>query len=120
MFLREEPTEVVSEHLLDAITNDHDRRILSIAQSEPVEAQEIMDATGIARSTVYRRLSELVDHGLLEIAEAVLREGHRVDRYRSVCDLVEMSIRDATVEIRWVLAQTGEGDRHVLWPPQNG
>ncbi len=117
MYLEEEPSDVSAEDILDAVTNKHDRRILAMAQRQPVEAKEIIRETQIARSTVYRRLSRLLDRGLIEIEEAVMRNGHRVERYRSALCLLALLVTEGGLETRWALEGEGSIRRRRLEPP---
>lgn len=109
VYIEEEPPTVARDHLLDALTRDHDRRILALAQSKAMEAQEIMDETGIPRSTVYRRVSTLLERGLLDVEEVVVKNGHRVERYRSACSFLGLTIQEGSIEIQWT-----EGDEGAL------
>jgi Fic family protein len=57
--------EITSEAVIEALSNDHDRRILSMAQQAPIEAQEVIKSTDIPKTTVYRRIQDLEERGLL-------------------------------------------------------
>lgn len=101
MFVREEPTKLDEGDVLAALVNDHDRRILAAAQNQPVEAADVVEATGIPRSTTYRRIRKLQEKGLLEAVNDRIRDGHRVERYRSAITVVELKIQDGVIETRW-------------------
>ncbi len=57
--------------------DDRDRAILRALEARPMTASELMDATGIPRTPLYRRLKRLIEEGLIEAVE----EGG-VRRYR--------------------------------------
>lgn len=101
MFLQPQETEITSEAVVTAMANEHDRRILAAAQEEPVDAQTIIEETGISKSTVYRRLDRLQEMGLLETADGRLRNGHAVDRYRARARIISLHVRDGNIEATW-------------------
>lgn len=125
VFLEPEGRSWSVDQLLDALGNPNDREILALAQQRPVDAQEIMEVTGFPKSTVYRRLRELEDCGLLIPCSGVVRNGHAVERYR--CCLEELCVRlvDGHVEVSWgprtaPPADRGEDHRPRRAPPSVG
>lgn len=114
MFLSaEEPEGVDEEALLTALANRWDRRILAMAQETPIAAKTILARTEIPKSTLYRRVNELHERGLLVVVRSTIEDGHRIDRYR--CPLAELSvtIAEGRVELDWepaeAVAPTVEG-----------
>ena len=65
----------ISQYEID----ERDRMILDVLKSGPKTASEIMEATGIPKSPLYRRLSKLVEKGYIE---SVKVEGKNVYRLR--------------------------------------
>ncbi len=118
VYLRDDPTGLTHEHILEALAKAHDRRILAAAQLEPQEARELMDATGIAPSTVYRRINALQEKDLLTTHDTKLRNGNRIERYQATAPFLEVHIAQGIIQIRW--AQEGSGPLHSRqhWPPR--
>lgn len=100
MFLEQAAPEIQPTDVLAALSNEHDRQILALAQPEPVAAQRILEETGIAKSTLYRRLRQLEDSGLLTVEHTSLQEGQMVDRFRSRLSSVSMRIQEGRIETR--------------------
>lgn len=117
MYLRDDPTGLRHEPVLDALAKPHDRRILAVAQLQPLEAQRIMEATGIAPSTVYRRINALQENDLLRTHDAKLRNGNRIERYQATTPYLELHIAQGTIEIRWAQEGSGPLRTHQHWPP---
>lgn len=117
MYLRDDPTGLSHEPVLDALAKPHDRRILAAAQLQPLEAQQIMEATGIAPSTVYRRINALQDHDLLRTHDAKLRNGNRIERYQATTPYLELHIAQGAIEIRWAREGSGPLRTRQHWPP---
>lgn len=98
VFLREARSEVDPDAVLTALSKPHDREILAIAQDGPVAAQDLLERTPIPQSTLYRRINELEEAGLLEVVDTTIQGGHPVDRYR--CPLRGLTVRIAEGEIK--------------------
>lgn len=125
VFLEPENRSWSVDQLLDALGNPNDRKILSLAQQRPVDAQEIMEVTGFPKSTVYRRLRELEDCGLLVPCSGVVRNGHAVERYRCCLDDISVRLVDGQIEVSWdpgtsPPADRGEDRRYQGAPPPIG
>lgn len=116
MFLRPQETEITSEAVVSAMANEHDRRILAATQEEPVDAQTIIEETGISKSTVYRRLDRLQEMGLLETADGRLRNGHAVDRYQARAKSISLHVRDGTIEATWTGAREEDAPSDLTRP----
>lgn len=116
MFLQPQETEITSEAVITAMANEHDRRILAATQEEPVDAQTIIEETGISKSTVYRRLDRLEEMGLLETADGRLRNGHAVDRYRARAKSISLHVRDGAIEATWHEAREEDALSDLLRP----
>jgi len=59
--------------LVEAVDDERDRLIIDALRRRPMTASELMEETGIPKSPLYRRLSRLVEEGVVE----VVREGQR-------------------------------------------
>lgn len=101
MFLQESSTPVTEQAVFEALGNPHDRQILAHAQADEVEAQGLIERTGIPKSTIYRRIDRLCEIGLLEATGGRLRNGHVVDRYRARIDDLALVVQDGEIHARW-------------------
>lgn len=74
-----------------------------------------MEITGFPKSTVYRRLRELEDRGLLVPCSGVVRNGHAVERYRCCLDDISVRLVDGHIEVSWdpgTLPPADRGEDH--------
>lgn len=101
MFLREARPVVDPDAVLTALSKPYDREILAIAQDRPVAAQDLLDRTPIPQSTLYRRINELQDAGLLEVVDTTIQGGHPVDRYRCPLQGLTIRIAEGEVQVDW-------------------
>ena len=87
------------ERILDALGDAASRGILLMLNESPRSAQELLQANKIPQSTLYRKLHDLQQLGLVGIQRtAITAEGKRVDLYRSLLeelrvDLIGQSLR---------------------------
>jgi DNA-binding transcriptional ArsR family regulator len=87
------------ERILDALGDAASRGILLMLNETPRSAQELLQANKIPQSTLYRKLHDLQQLGLIGIQRtAITAEGKRVDLYRSLLeelrvDLIGQSLR---------------------------
>lgn len=83
-----------STDLIDAIGNKYSAEILCATRT-PISAQQLSDELDVPIATCYRRITELVDAGLLECEGSELsEEGRRTDVYRRTIDSVTISFED--------------------------
>lgn len=84
------------ERLFDVLENPRARDILTSMSDTPVTASELGGRLGIANSTMYRQLGELVDAGLVEKSVRLDPTGHHASQFsRSVSD-ISISLDDDT------------------------
>lgn len=115
MFLEESQPEIDPADVLDALSNEHDRSILALAQAKAIEAQEILARTSIPKSTLYRRLRQLEADGLIAVERGVVRDGHLVDRFRSRLSRVELVVSEGSIETRWTPAEHETSADREVW-----
>jgi DNA-binding HxlR family transcriptional regulator len=92
------------ERILDALGDAASRGILLMISDAPRSAQDLLTANRIPQSTLYRKLHELQDLGLIGIQRtAITPEGKRVDLYRSLLEelRVEMLGRELRIQARF-------------------
>ena len=92
------------ERILDALGDSASRGILLMISDAPRSAQDLLTANRIPQSTLYRKLHELQDLGLIGVQRtAITPEGKRVDLYRSLLEelRVEMLGRELRIQARF-------------------
>jgi DNA-binding transcriptional ArsR family regulator len=92
------------ERILDALGDPASRGILLMISDAPRSAQDLLTANRIPQSTLYRKLHELQDLGLIGVQRtAITPEGKRVDLYRSLLEelRVEMLGRELRIQARF-------------------
>lgn len=88
---RETPSEISGEQLLELLGDEYTRRVFSAIATEPRTGRELMDATGVSKATVYRRVNDLKDAGLIEATLVIDPNGHHHERYHAVLERAELS-----------------------------
>jgi DNA-binding transcriptional ArsR family regulator len=92
--------EPAKERILTALSDSYSRKILSATVDEPLSALEISKDYDIPITTVYRRIEELVDAGLIAaVKSGRTTDGKWYDLYRSLLLRVDVSFQDGTIRI---------------------
>jgi DNA-binding transcriptional ArsR family regulator len=92
------------ERILDALGDPAAREILLMLNDAPMSAQELLAGNRIPQSTLYRKLHELQEIGLVGVQRtAITSEGKRVDLYRSLLErlAVEMYGRTLRIDVKY-------------------
>lgn len=101
-----ESSERQAAELLDAIGDEDCRRLLRILDREgPLSVADVHDRTGIAQSTLYRKMGVLSGTPLVREETHLAEGGRQPTRYRLVADAVTVDLRD---EIAVTVAPTSE------------
>jgi DNA-binding HxlR family transcriptional regulator len=88
------------ERILEALGDRWSREILLMLNESPRSAQEIQATNRIPQSTLYRKLHELSEIGLVGIQRSVISpDGKRVELYRSLLDELKVEMRGARLRI---------------------
>jgi DNA-binding HxlR family transcriptional regulator len=92
------------ERILEALGDRWAREILLLLSEGPRSAQEIQAANRMPQSTLYRKLHELSQIGLIGVQRSVISpDGKRVELYRSLLEelTVEMRGTRLTIDVRF-------------------
>ena len=82
----------------------------------PHSAQEMLNANEIPQSTLYRKLHELEEIGLVGIQRtAITSEGKRVDLYRSLLEQLNVELKEDTLRIDVRFRDLAAERLHDLW-----
>jgi predicted transcriptional regulator len=84
-----DPTNVLS--LLD---DGHARAILAAASTEPMSASDLCETCDASKATVYRRIDDLTDYGLLEESINVSPDGNHHRMYRTTFRELTLDLED--------------------------
>jgi DNA-binding HxlR family transcriptional regulator len=88
------------ERILEALGDRWSREILLLLNDAPRSAQEIQSANRIPQSTLYRKLHELTEIGLVGVQRSIIsNDGKRVELYRSLLDELKVEMRGARLRI---------------------
>lgn len=89
------------ERILDALGDPASRGILLKLNDAPHSAQELLAANSIPQSTLYRKLHDLQQLGLVGIQRtAITPEGKRVDLYRSLLEELKVDMAGPSLHIQ--------------------
>ncbi len=89
------------ERILDALGDPAARGILLMLSEAPHSAQEILVTNRIPQSTLYRKIHDLQDLGLIGIQRtAITPEGKRVDLYRSLLEELKVDLQGRELRIQ--------------------
>jgi predicted transcriptional regulator len=83
---------VCTETILDLLGDEYTRELLEALGEQPLIGRELQERTGMSRATVYRRLDELQDAGLVESTMRVRSGGHHCKQFRLVVDEIDFSL----------------------------
>lgn len=95
---REEPSKeqetvvLPADSLVELLGDKHTRRILEMIAEDPMGGREIAEAASLSRPTVYRRLNELEDAGLVETTMAICSDGHHHKEYSAVLETANLEL----------------------------
>lgn len=115
MHIRPEPPRITPEAVIEALENPHDRRILALAQSRVVDSLEMIDATGVPRSTAYRRIERLRELNLLRIEGGAIKDGHAIERFSAAIEMASLVVEKGEVNAHWRVVETRDERLHRLW-----
>ncbi len=89
------------ERILDALGDPAARRILLMLNEAPHSAQELLADRAIPQSTLYRKLHELEELGLVGVQRtAITADGKRVDLYRSLLEELRVELQGPSLRIQ--------------------
>lgn len=92
----------LGEEIVDTYGNRDKRAIISAAFQKPAVILDILDATGIPKSSGYRIINELVEDGFLtEAGFAETSDGKKVSKYTALFEKIriELDTRGSIVEV---------------------
>jgi len=84
---------VIKENILKRLADEYSRRILQLTMQKHKTAERISSELGVPLSTVYRKIKELKETGLLIVEKSVVtKDGKVCDLYRSTIKGVKINL----------------------------
>jgi predicted transcriptional regulator len=88
--------------LLELLGDEYTLRVFEAVVEGPRTGRELIDATGVSKATVYRRLEELEETGLVESTLNIASDGNHCKQFHAAASGIEVSFGsdgfDARVE----------------------
>ena len=96
--------EVAKQRILLAMADQYSRKILTATMNEPVSALDLSKSYQIPITTVYRRIEELVEAGLIAaVKSGRTTDGKWYDLYRSLLRRIDVSFENGDVQVEVVV-----------------
>lgn len=86
---------VPASELLELLGDEYTRCVLQTVVEQPRTGREIIDAAGVSKATVYRRLDELQDAGLVEAATKIDPDGHHRKQFSAVIERLNFEFTES-------------------------
>lgn len=101
MIVSDEPSK---QRILAAMADEYSRKILTATIQEPISALELSKKYEIPITTVYRRIEELVEAGLLAaVKSGRTTDGKWFDLYRSLLRRIDVGFEHGDVRIEIIV-----------------
>ena len=81
-----------ADEIAALLTDEYAREILQAVTSEAHPACELVETLGVSRPTVYRRLDDLEEAGLVEPAMSFDPDGHHRREFRATFEAVTVTL----------------------------
>ena len=92
--------EVTKQRILAAVADEYSRMILTRTKDEPVSALNLSKNYEIPITTVYRRVEELVQAGLLgAVKSGRTSDGKWYELYRSLLSRIDISFKQGDIRV---------------------
>lgn len=108
--------ESAKERVLSAIADEYSRMILAYTMDKPASALQVSKASGIPSTTLYRRIEELVEAGLIaSVKTGRTVDGKWHDLYRSLLRRINVSFENGEVRIDVAINESVSDRFTKLW-----
>lgn len=86
----DQQTPVDVDTLLELLGDEYTYRVLEAVVEQPRTGREIMEATEVSKATVYRRLEELEEAGLVESTIHLAKDGNHCKQFHAVVSSIRV------------------------------
>lgn len=104
----DEETECDSFEVLETLGDEYTQKVLSVLAEGRITGSELIDRTDVSKATVYRRLDDLQDVGIVDSAMRIDPNGHHCEEYYIAVEKLAISFDDDGFAIE---KSSGECDR---------
>ena len=87
-----------ADELFDLLGDEYTRRVFEAVSETPRGGREIAEVTGVSRATVYRRLNDLEDAGLVASELAIADDGNHHERYEAVAESLSVGLDGGRID----------------------
>lgn len=104
-------------NLILSTYGDKDKQsVLQAIANSTLSISEILDRVSIPKSSVYKIINSLVDSGILTISDQKIKnpDGNKVLAYRAALSYVDITIKNATIEIEIQFPEKSIQQSHIL------
>jgi len=92
-------TDDSSAALLSLLGEERVRQILMATSRESMSAKELSEEWDVAVSTIYRRVDEMIEYGLLVERTQIEADGSHHSVYEPNIDHLDVDIDDGTIDV---------------------
>lgn len=103
------------DELLELLGDEHVRTILRATSAEPRSARELSELCDVARSTVYRRVDEMLDNDLVVEHTRIVTDGSHHSVYEHKVDRVAVDVGDGTLAASVEVRESAAGRFARMW-----
>ena len=105
----------LAELILETYGNRDKRFILEVAFKQPAVILEILETTGIPKSSGYRLISQLVEEGILtEQGYAETSDGKKVSKYTALFENVKIEINTNGIVVQVLLKENILNESQII------
>jgi DNA-binding transcriptional ArsR family regulator len=91
--------EASPETLFDLLADEYARQILLAADEEPCTAKDLSSRCDASLATVYRRITRLEEHDLVEATPTVDDDGAHRQRFETTLEELHLQLSDGALEL---------------------
>jgi len=88
-----------SDELLELLGQERVRQILAATSREPMSAKALSDECDVAPSTIYRRVTDMLEADLLVERTRIESDGSHHSVYEANVDHLDVDIVDGTIDV---------------------
>lgn len=114
-------TRMQEEAILAAFGDPQARDLLRQLNEAPRSAQDLVHACELPQASVYRKLKELQESGLVGVQRTVLSsDGHRTDLFRSLLAETQVRYHGARIEVLALFRDLAAERLATMWTKVRG